>query len=44
MEGVVSISVGTLDDLSAVTPQAVIFARSKAHWDMVESALQTFET
>jgi hypothetical protein len=44
MTGFVTVSVGTLDDPDTVTPQVVIFARSRRHWDSASSGdLITFD-
>lgn len=44
MPGAVTVCVGTLDDPDRVTPQVVVFARSRRHWDLMDPALPTFET
>ena len=42
MVGFVTFSVGTLDDPNLVEPQVVVFAKHRSHWDMMDSALETF--
>lgn len=42
MAGFSTVSVGTLDDPDSVSPQVVIFARSRRHWDTMDGALPTF--
>ena len=44
MTGFVTVSVGTLDDPNTVTPQVVVFSRSRRQWDSVGRDLPTFET
>jgi hypothetical protein len=44
MVGVVTISVGTLDEPDAVSPQVAIFARSRPRWDAMDGSLSTFES
>lgn len=44
MPGFVTVSVGTLDDPSAVTPHVAVFARSRCRWDPADPSLHTFET
>lgn len=44
MAGFMTVSVGTLDDPDSVSPQVVVFARTKRRWDLVSSALPTFDT
>jgi hypothetical protein len=39
-----TVSVGTLDDPNSVTPQVVIFARTRRTWDVMDTSLPTFET
>jgi hypothetical protein len=43
MPGFMTVSVGTLADPDEVTPQVVIFARSRRHWDLGDSSLPTFD-
>jgi hypothetical protein len=43
MTGVMTVSVGVLDDPDALTPQVAVFARSRRHWDLMDPALATFE-
>ena len=40
----VTIALGTLDDPTAFTPEVVVFARSRPHWDSVDPDLPTFDT
>src|SRR5688572_32718333 len=35
MPAYVTVSVGTFDDPNSVSPQVVIFSRSRRHWDLV---------
>jgi len=44
MPGFMTVSVGTLDDPDAVSPQVVVFARSRRHWDFIDGALPSFDT
>jgi len=44
MPGYLTVSVGTLDDPNSVTPQAIVFVRTRRHWDTIDGALPTFET
>ena len=37
-----TIAVGCMDDLSAFTPEVVIFADNKPHWDWIDPDLPTF--
>lgn len=43
MPGFMTVSVGTLDDPNSVSPQVVIFARTRRHWDAMDGALPTFD-
>lgn len=43
MTGFVTVSVGTLEDPNTVTPQVVVFARSRRQWDSVGGDLPTFD-
>jgi hypothetical protein len=43
MTGFVTVSVGTLEDPNSVTPQVVIFDRSRRQWDSIDGHLPTFE-
>ncbi len=40
----ISITLGTLDDSSTFKPQAVVFARNRKAWDVMDEDLPTFET
>lgn len=40
----VTITLGTLDDPAAFTPEVVIHARSRPHWDAMDPTLETFDT
>lgn len=44
MQGVINISVGTLDDPSTFKPQVAIYTRSRHDWDQVPGRVQEFET
>jgi hypothetical protein len=44
MPGAVTICVGSLDDPNSVTPQVVVFARSRRRWDLTDTELPTFDT
>jgi len=44
MPGAVTVCVGTLDDPNCVTPQVVVFARSRRNWDLTDPELPTFDT
>lgn len=44
MAGFMTVSAGTLDDPNSVSPQVVIFAQTRRHWDSVDSGLPTFDT
>lgn len=39
----VTVSVGTLDDSSAIEPQVTIFARNRKPWDVMDDQTATFE-
>lgn len=43
MPGVMTVSVGTLDDPDRLTPQVAVFARTRRHWDVMDAALATFD-
>jgi hypothetical protein len=43
MPGFMTVSVGTLDAPGVVSPQVVIFARTRPEWDVMDTALPTFE-
>jgi hypothetical protein len=43
MVGFVTITLGTLDEPSGLSPQVVVFARNRKTWDVVEAALPTFD-
>lgn len=42
MVGFTTVSVGTLDDPDSVSPQVVIFARSRRRWDSIEGDLPAY--
>lgn len=42
MPGFMTVSLGTLDDPSGLSPQVAIFARSRRTWDVMDPALATF--
>jgi hypothetical protein len=44
MAGFVTVSLGTFDDSSLLTPQVVVFARNKKPWDVMDESLPTFDT
>jgi hypothetical protein len=44
MAGVMTVSVGTLDDPDALSPQVAIFARTRPRWDVMDGSLPTFES
>ncbi len=41
--GLISISVGCLDDHSWFTPQAIVYNKRKPAWDCMDTSLPTFE-
>ncbi len=41
--GYVTVSLGTLDDSSALEPQVAIFARNRKPWDTMDETIATFE-
>jgi len=41
--GYVTVSLGTLDDSSAIKPQVTIFARNRKPWDVMDDQVATFE-
>ena len=43
MPGVMTVSVGTLDQADRLTPQVAVFARTRRHWDAMDASLPTFE-
>ena len=43
MPGVLNMTAGTLDDPTLYQPQAVIYTRSRPHWDRIDSGLPEFE-
>jgi hypothetical protein len=43
MEGFVTVSLGTLDDSSAIKPDVVVFARNRKPWDVMDDTLPTFD-
>ena len=44
MPGFITVTVGTLDDPDSVSPQVVVFARSRRRWDVMDGTLPTFDT
>ncbi len=44
MPGYTTVALGTLDDPNAVSPQVIVFARSRPHWDVMDSALPSYDT
>ena len=43
-KGYVTITLGTFDDSSQFEPQAVIFARNRKPWDVIDESLPAWET
>jgi len=43
MPGFMTVSLGTLDTPDLLTPQVAIFARTRAHWDVMDTSLATFD-
>lgn len=43
MPGVVTVSLGTLDEPNDVVPQVAIFARTRRVWDVMDPRLATFD-
>ena len=43
MAGCMTVSVGTLDQSDDLTPQVVVFARSRRSWDLMDETLTTFQ-
>ena len=44
MAGFVTVTVGTLDDPDSVSPQVIVFTRSRRRWDAMDDALPAFAT
>ncbi len=44
MPGMMTVTLGTLDDPGALKPQVAIFARSRRHWDVMDESLPTYDT
>ena len=42
MVGVMTVSVGTLEDPNLIKPQVAVFAKFRNHWDTMDSSLETF--
>ena len=42
--GYVTVSLGTLDDSSALQPQVAIFARNRKPWDIMDEKIASFES
>ena len=43
MPGFMTVAAGTLDEPDRITPEVVVFARSRPHWDAMDAALPTFD-
>ena len=43
MPGVMTVAVGTLNDSDMFEPQVAIFARSRRHWDLADTRVQSFD-
>src|SRR2546423_666345 len=43
MPGFMTVTLGTLDDPNALVPQLALFARTRRNWDVMDTALPTFE-
>ncbi len=43
MPGFKAVAVGTLDEPDTVTPQVVVFARSRRGWDEMDTELPTYD-
>ena len=44
MPGVMTVTLGTLDDPAGLEPQVAVFARSRHGWDVMDPALPSFPT
>jgi len=44
MPGYLTVSVGALDDPNSVSPQVIVFARTRRHWDTIDADLPSFDT
>lgn len=44
MPGYMTVSLGTFDSSNDLTPQVVLFARSRRPWDIMDEALPTYAT
>jgi len=43
MPGFTTVTAGTLDNPDLITPQVAVFARSRRHWDVMDSSLASFD-
>ena len=43
MPGFMTVTLGTLDETDLLTPQVAIFARTRRHWDVMDTTLATFD-
>lgn len=43
MPGFTTVTVGTFDEPDNVTPQVVVFARTRRRWDLMDTTLPTFD-
>lgn len=43
MPGFMTVSLGTLDDPNALTPQVAVFARTRPDWDSIDSSIESFD-
>ncbi len=43
MPGFMTVSLGTLDDPNALTPQVAVFARTRPDWDSIDSSVERFD-
>lgn len=43
MPGFMTVTLGTLDEPDLLTPQVTIFARTRRHWDVMDTTLATFD-
>jgi hypothetical protein len=43
MPGVMTVTLGTLDESDPFTPQVAIFMRSRRKWDVIDTSVATFD-
>jgi hypothetical protein len=44
MPGFMTVTLGTLDEPDLLTPQVAVFARTRRHWDLIDTSVQSFNT